>query len=284
MLNVPTHRINRIGLVIIHVGALAAFVPALFHWQSLAAAAGIYILTGALGVTLCFHRTLTHRSARLRKPVEYALAVLGTLAFQGDPIRWVATHRKHHAHADDEGDPHSVRRGFGWAHAQWIYRRNESIPTEPDIQRYAADLNREPFYRALRLLSLPLQLALGIGLFFIGGWSLVVWGIFARLVFSYHSTWLVNSAAHTLGYRSFRTNDLSTNCWWVALISFGEGWHNNHHACPYSARHGLRWFEIDTTWWTLRAMKLIGRADRLKVPDARSIAKLRLSPGKPIAE
>jgi stearoyl-CoA desaturase (delta-9 desaturase) len=263
-----THsRLNGIALTLVHLCALAAFWPALFQWSALAVAAIIAYATGALGITLCYHRTLTHRSLRLRKPLEYLLALCGTLAMQGDPIEWVAVHRKHHAHADREGDPHSIHLGFKWAHMDWLYRRNVALPTEEEIARYAPDLCADPFYRALRWLSLPLQVALGLLLLAIGGWSWVVWGIFARLTFSYHSTWFVNSAAHMLGYRTYQTTDQSTNCWWVALISFGEGWHNNHHAFPFSARHGLRWFEIDMTWWHVKLLKFLRLADRIRVPS-----------------
>jgi fatty-acid desaturase len=204
-------RLNGVGLAIVHLGALAAFVPALFHWPVLVLVAVIAYATGALGITLCYHRTLTHRSLRLRKPLEYALAVCGALAMQGDPIMWVAVHRKHHAHADREGDPHSIHLGFKWAHMDWLYRTNAALPSEEEIQRYAPDLCADPFYRALRYLALPLQVVFGLILLAIGGWSWVVWGIFVRLVFCYHSTWLVNSAAHMLGYRSFQTADRSTN-------------------------------------------------------------------------
>ncbi len=256
------------GLAIIHAGALCAFLPAFFNVSGLAVAAIIAYLTGVLGITLCYHRVLTHRSLRLRKPVEYLFALFGTLALQGDPIRWVAVHRKHHANADHEGDPHDIRLGFRWAHVDWLYRQNVAMPSPEEITRFAPDLYADPFYRGLQHLALPLQLALAGALFAFGGWAWVFWGVFARLVFSYHSTWLVNSAAHMVGYRTFRTTDRSTNCWWVALLSFGEGWHNNHHAFPFSARHGLRWFEVDMTWWHVRVLAFLRLADRIRIPSA----------------
>jgi sn-1 stearoyl-lipid 9-desaturase len=255
------------GLALIHVGALGAFVPAFFRLSDLILLAVLSYCTGVLGVTLCYHRVLTHRSLRLRKPLEYCFALFGTLALQGDPIRWVAVHRKHHAHADHDGDPHSIELGFRWAHVDWLYRQNIAYPTDEEIARYAPDLRADPFYRALARLALPLQLLLAVGLFALGGWAWVVWGVFVRLVFSYHSTWLVNSAAHMLGYRSYRTSDRSTNCWWVAMLSFGEGWHNNHHAFPFSARHGLRWFEVDMTWWHVKLLAFLRLADRIRIPS-----------------
>ncbi len=255
------------GLLGIHIGALAVFLPGVFQWSALTAAAIIFYATVALGISLCFHRTLTHRSLRLFKPFEYLLAIFGTLALQGDPLRWVAVHRKHHAHADREGDPHSIHGGFRWAHLEWIYRRNVSLPTAEEMVHFAPDLYAQRFYRVLQYLNIPLQVALGIALFAFGGWSWVILGIFVRLAISYHSTWLVNSASHMLGYRTYQTGDRSTNCWWVALISWGEGWHNNHHAFPFSARHGLRWFEIDMTWWHVRILALLRLADQIKVPS-----------------
>ena len=266
-------RINLIGLSAIHIGALAAFVPATFHWSALAVAAVLMYLSGGLGITLCYHRALTHRGLRLRKPLEYVLAILGTLALQGDPIRWVATHRKHHAHSDSQGDPHGRNVGFRWAHVRWLYKQNDAMPTDDELRRFAPDLYAQPFYRVLRYIHGPLQLALACGLFALGGWSWVIWGVFVRLVISYHSTWLVNSAAHSLGYRTYRTPDLSTNCWWVALISWGEGWHNNHHAFPYSARHGLRWFEIDPTWWSVKTLAVLRLADRIRLPGPKAIQR-----------
>jgi sn-1 stearoyl-lipid 9-desaturase len=263
------------GLASIHFGALLAFWPGFFHWSALVAAAVLSYLTGVLGVTLCYHRVLTHRSLRLRKPLEYLFAVFGTLALQGDPIRWVAVHRIHHAHADHEGDPHSIALGFKWAHVDWLYRNNVALPSDAEVMRYAPDLYAQPFYRALGYLSAPLQFALAIALFALGGWSWLVWGIFVRLVVNYHATWLVNSAAHMLGYRTYRTSDRSTNCWWVALISFGEGWHNNHHAFPFSARHGLRWFEIDMTWWHVKLLAFLRLADRIKIPSKLMQQRLR---------
>jgi sn-1 stearoyl-lipid 9-desaturase len=155
--------IKGFGLVGIHIGALTAFWPGLFCWSALAAAAVVSYATVGLGISLCFHRVLTHRSLRLRKPFEYLFAVFGTLALQGDPIRWVAVHRKHHAHADHEGDPHNIRRGFRWAHVDWLYRHNIALPSGEEMLHFAPDLYADPFYRALQYFNIPLQIALGVG-------------------------------------------------------------------------------------------------------------------------
>jgi stearoyl-CoA desaturase (delta-9 desaturase) len=258
--------ITGIALLAIHVGALLALFPAFFSWSGLVVAIVISNLTGALGVTLCYHRTLTHRALRMVRPLEYATAIMGALAFQGDPINWVATHRIHHAHADRRGDPHSIRRGLTWAHVSWLFRTNENIPTDQQAKRYTPDLWPDPVYQALRYLYVPMQIGLAALLFVLGGWSWVVWGIFVRLVFTYHATWLVNSAAHAFGYRTYRTPDRSVNSWFVALVSWGEGWHNNHHAFPFSARHGLKWFEIDCTWWAIKLMAAVKLVDKVRVP------------------
>lgn len=264
-------------LLFIHAAAIGAFLPAFFSWWAVLVLAVVSYATGALGVTLCFHRTLSHRSVRLVKPVEYLTALLGTLAFQGDPISWVATHRVHHAHSDHQGDPHSTRKGLAWAHIEWLYKPNPNIPhSKEELQRYCPDLWSDPFYRALGYLHIPLQIAFAALLFVLGGWSYVFWGIFLRLVFAYHSTWLVNSATHMFGYRTYKTEDRSTNSWWVALLSFGEGWHNNHHAFPYSARHGMAWYEVDLTWWTIRLLRLVRLADKVRVPSAAIRERLRI--------
>jgi sn-1 stearoyl-lipid 9-desaturase len=258
--------VTGIALLAIHVGALLALFPAFFSWSAIVVAIVIANLTGAFGITLCYHRALTHRALRMVRPLEIATAIMGALAFQGDPIDWVATHRIHHAHSDRRGDPHSIRRGLTWAHVSWLFRTNENMPTDAERKRYTPDLWNDPFYQALRYLYVPMQIGLAALLFALGGWSWVVWGIFVRLVFTYHATWLVNSAAHAFGYRTYRTPDRSVNSWFVAMISWGEGWHNNHHAFPFSARHGLRWFEIDCTWWGIKLLAAMKLVDKVRVP------------------
>jgi fatty-acid desaturase len=271
-------RATGIGLLALHLGALAAFVPQFFTWSALGIGIGLYYLTGGIGISLGFHRILTHRSLRCPRWLEYGLAICGTLALQGGPIEWVATHRAHHAHTDREGDPHDVHRGLPLAHVAWLYLKNDARPTPTEQRRLAPDLVRQPFYRFLDRTYLLWQVALAAGLFAVGGWPWVVWGIFVRLVVTYHITWLVNSAAHHTGYRSYRTGDESRNNWWVALLTWGEGWHNNHHAFPFSARHGLRWFELDTTWFAIRILKVLKLARDVRLPTAAMLrAQLRTS-------
>ncbi|HLW37914.1 MAG TPA: fatty acid desaturase [Candidatus Eremiobacteraceae bacterium] len=266
---------TRIGLIIIHAGALAALWPGFFSWSALAVMFVLWYLTGAIGISLCYHRTLTHRSLKLFKPLEYAAALLGTLALEGGPITWVATHRIHHAYTDKEGDPHDAHRGLLWTHIDWLYRPNEARPSLAEEQRYAPDLWNDPTYRFLDKYAVLFQVLLAAALFLVGGLPWVIWGVFVRLVVVYHITWLVNSAAHRFGYRSFRTGDQSTNCWWVALLTWGEGWHNNHHAFPFSARHGLKWYEFDLSWFTIRLLKALRLAQAVRLPTTAMLERLQ---------
>lgn len=267
-----------IGLALIHAAALAAFVPAFFSWSGVGVMFLLWYLTGAIGVSLCFHRTLTHRSLKLVKPFEYLTAFIGTLALEGGPIDWVSTHRKHHAHTDKEGDPHNAHRGLAWTHFEWLYRPNEGRCSPEEERRYSPDLVKDPYYRFLDRFHVPLQVLLGVALFHFGGWSWVVWGMFVRLVMVYHITWFVNSAAHHFGYQTYRSGDKSTNCWWVGLLSWGEGWHNNHHAFPFSARHGMEWYEFDLSWHTIRILKALGLASAIRLPTDEMRRRLRASP------
>jgi fatty-acid desaturase len=266
--------VNLIGLSVVHLGALCAFIPGTFHWSALIVLAVLYYSTGAWGVCLGYHRVLTHRSLKLWKPLEYLTAILGVLAMQGGPIDWIATHRAHHAHTDKEGDPHDIHKGVLWAHMEWLYKRNESMLSVAEQHRLAPDLANDKFYRFLEATSIWWTIGLGIALFAIGGWSWLIWGVFVRVVITYHITWLVNSAAHYSGYQSFRTGDKSTNNWWVALLAWGEGWHNNHHAFPFSARHGLRWFEVDATWWTIKVLAWLKLARDIKLPTPQMVQRL----------
>jgi fatty-acid desaturase len=268
------------SMLFIHIGALAAFVPALFSWSAVVVMVVLIMLTSAFGVSLCFHRSLTHRGLRLVKPLEYVAALLGTLALQGGPITWVSTHRTHHAATDKSGDPHGADRGFFWSHMGWLIRKNDAVPTPAERRRLAPELVADPFYRFLNRNNVQLQIALGVVLFAMGGLSWVVWGIFVRLVVAYHSTWLVNSASHMFGYRTYKTDDMSRNNWWVALLSWGEGWHNNHHAFQFSARLGLRWFEFDIVWIMIRVLKVFGLVRAIKVPSLEMRSRLRLAPSR----
>jgi stearoyl-CoA desaturase (delta-9 desaturase) len=252
-----------IFMLLFHAGAVAA----LFFWSrpALVVTAFLWWVSGSLGIGMGYHRLLTHRGYRVPKAVEYFLALCGTLALEGSPAHWVTTHRIHHAHADAAGDPHTPRDGAWWSHVGWILVGTAQQHDRAALERYAPDLMKDGFYRwLLSWWFLPL-VAVGVVLGLAGGTGWVMWGIFFRVTLGLHATWLVNSATHMWGGKRFATRDDSRNNWWVALLTFGEGWHNNHHAHPRSARHGLKWYEIDVNWWGIRALELLGLAKSVKL-------------------
>jgi stearoyl-CoA desaturase (delta-9 desaturase) len=252
----------------IHLGALLAFVPAFFSWQALAVCLFMHWLTGGIGICMCYHRLLTHRSFATRpKALEYLMTALGCAASEGGPIGWVADHRRHHAHSDEEPDVHTPHDGFWWAHMLWWMTPDPDTAHTPEYyDRWAPDLNRDPVLRFLDKYFFVFPLLSALTLFLVGGWPFLVWGFFVSSVLVFHSTWLVNSATHVWGYRSHKTRDDSTNLWWVALLTYGEGWHNNHHAYQTSARHGMAWWELDMTYIGIRLMSLVGLFHSVKLP------------------
>jgi stearoyl-CoA desaturase (delta-9 desaturase) len=243
-------------LVWFHIQAVAAFWS--FSWTNLLVAAALYWVAIGLGISMGYHRLHTHRGFKTYKPFEYFLAICGTLTLEGGPIFWVATHRVHHQHSDQPEDPHTPRVGAFWAHMGWILFGEAAHNDTARMSRYAPDLAKDGFYRWLTTYHWVPLTVLGLALLAVGGWPLVNWAIFLRVVVGLHSTWLVNSATHLWGKRRFATKDDSRNVWWVALLTFGEGWHNNHHAHPTSARHGLAWYEFDVTWISLRLLRAVG--------------------------
>jgi stearoyl-CoA desaturase (delta-9 desaturase) len=178
---------------------------------------------------------------------------------------WVGLHRHHHAYSDQGNDHHDSNKGFWWSHMGWMLRE---VPAKQETARFTRDIADDPVYLFFEKYFLLMQILLGVILYALGGWSFVLWGIFVRMVAVYHCTWLVNSATHKFGYRTYQTTDKSTNCWWVAVLTYGEGWHNNHHAFQYSARHGLRWWELDLTWATIRLLQMLGLAKKVKLASS----------------
>jgi stearoyl-CoA desaturase (delta-9 desaturase) len=252
--------------------ALLAVVPAWFSWSGLAVCFFLHWLTGGIGICMTYHRLLTHRSFALRpRWLEYVLTILGTCASEGGAIGWVADHRRHHANSDDENDTHTPLQGFIWAHMAWWMFLQPGTEHSPEYyQKWAPDLNRDPVHRFLDRYHVVFPILMFVGLYALGGMSWLVWGGFVRTVFVLHSTWLVNSATHVWGYRTHATRDYSTNLWWVALLTYGEGWHNNHHAFQTSARHGLSWWEVDLTYITIWMMKVCGIAYNIKLVKPRT--------------
>ena len=268
----PSQRRLRWGttsfMLFMHIAASFALLPRFWSWQGVAVLGILYWVT-VLGVTLGLHRLIAHRSFVAPRWVERILVLMGSLACQSGPIEWVALHRHHHQFSDQPNDHHDAGRGFWWSHSEWMLHE---IPALKHSHKLAGDLFADPFFRWLDHWFLLLQIPIFLFLYWYGestqinggGVGLVLWGIPLRLVMVYHVTWLVNSATHTFGYRNFNCPDLSRNCWWVALLTFGEGWHNNHHAYPQSARHGLRWFEFDITWQHIKILRRLGLAQKVR--------------------
>ncbi len=287
-------RVNRevlVAFAVFHLVALLACVPWFFSWSGLAAAFVAYYLFGVLGINVCYHRLLTHRGFACPRWFEHLLAVLGTCCWQGTPIIWVAIHRLHHQHSDEAEDPHSPRESLFWGHMGWFLIYDPAVYNIFLYDRYARDLIQDRFYkwlerprvkRAIHLTQWSAFLVLGtaVGALLTGsvlgamqlGLSWLVWGVFVRTVLHLHATWAVNSITHRWGYRNFATEDNSRNNWWVALISNGEGWHNNHHAEPRCAAHGRRWWELDVSYLIIRAFELVGLASDVVKPRRRLAA------------
>lgn len=256
--------VTAIAMGIFHVLAAAAFF--FVDWGAIATAAALHWLAIGWGIGLGYHRLHTHRAYKAPKWFEYFLAVCGTMTLEGGPIFWVAVHRVHHQKSDQEGDPHTPRDGRWWSHILWTLFGESLHSDTKKVGKYAPDLAKDPFYRWLNSYHwLPLTVV-GIALFVFGGLPYLLWGVFFRVVFGLHATWLVNSATHLWGTRRFQTSDDSRNSWWVALLTFGEGWHNNHHAHPTSARHGMAWYEFDITWMTIRFLEMIGFVKDVRLP------------------
>jgi stearoyl-CoA desaturase (Delta-9 desaturase) len=284
--------VNLGALVVPFVATLAAIVllwGSLVSWHDLALLAVMYVITAA-GITVGFHRMLTHRSFRTHKPTEYVFAALGSMAVQGPVIAWVADHRKHHAHTDVEGDPHSphvghgegvmgVLRGLWHAHMGWLLSEHGRA----DWQRYAPDLHEDRGMRLINrrfvtlvMLGLAIPAAAGYLLTgtLLGAATGLLWGGLVRIFFVHHVTWSVNSVCHFLGSRRFEVDDQSTNVFWLALPSLGESWHHNHHAFPRSAVHGLRRWELDPSALLIGAMERVGLAwNVIRIAPERQAAK-----------
>src|SRR5579859_948933 len=250
-------------IIFFHAGALAAFF--FFSWSRLAVMAILYVLAINVGIGMCYHRLLTHRGYQTPKWIEYLMAICATLSLEGGPIFWVATHPVHHQLSDHEGDPHTPTEGGWWAHMGWILSGVSMHAETAMLSRYAPDLARDKFHVWLSKYHWVPMVVVGFALLAIGGWSCVMWGIFLRVTLGLHATWLVNSATHMWGSRRFETKDHSRNSWWVALLTGGEGWHNNHHAHPVSARHGLTWYEFDVNYYCIWVLSKLGLAEKVQI-------------------
>lgn len=277
--------LNVTGITTYHLLALLAFLPWFFSWTGVVLMVlGIYVF-GTLGINLCYHRLLTHRGFVCPKWLEHTLAILAVCSFQDTPARWVAIHRRHHEHSDEPPDPHSPIVSFLWAHVGWLLVRSPDTQRMQIYSRYAKDLIRDPFYKRLDRPGVYISILLASWAAFYGvgvlavlamggtladgvqfGLSLLVWGVFVRTVVVWHITWSVNSVTHMWGYQSYETGEGSRNNVLIGLISNGEGWHNNHHADPRSARHGHQWWEFDVTYLSLKGLEMLGLAHKIAEP------------------
>jgi fatty-acid desaturase len=267
------------SIALVHLFSLLIFVPWFFSWTGVVLMVLGHYVFGMLGMTLCYHRLLTHRGLACPKWFEHFLALLGVCCLQDSPARWVAIHRKHHQHSDDEPDPHSPLVAFLWGHLGWLLVENRDLSNVSFYEHYARDILRDRFYLWFerKQMWLWVYVAHAAAFFLTGlaiGWattgrymggvqfgaSWLVWGVFARTVLVWHVTWSVNSLTHLWGYRNYQTDDNSRNNWLVGLLAHGEGWHNNHHADQVSSAHGHRWWEFDLTYLTICFLEAIGLA------------------------
>jgi stearoyl-CoA desaturase (delta-9 desaturase) len=273
------------GIVGIHLLALLACVPWLFNWWALAwTIAGTFVF-GTLGISIGYHRLVTHRGFACPPWLEHTLIVLGACCWQRTPMCWVAIHRMHHQHADEPADPHSPRDSFFWSHMGWFLLYDPAIYNFGMYDHYSRDLFQDPFYKwlerpkvwgTIHAVQWAAHLSIGalIGALSIGtilgavqvGLSWLIWGVIVRMILVWHVTWSVNSLTHLWGYRNYETRDDSRNNWLVGVLSNGEGWHNNHHAEPRCVAHGRRWWELDLAYLTICALERVGLAWDLVKP------------------
>jgi fatty-acid desaturase len=249
--------------------ALALLAAWCFSWSALGITLLLHWFLGSVGICLGYHRLLSHRSFQVPRWLEYTIALIGAAALQGGPIFWVAGHRLHHAYTEDEDkDPYSASKGFWWSHMLWIFYPRADFFEYERYKRFAPDLVRDPFYRWLNRYFILLQFPIAILLYVLGGWPFVIYGVFLRAVLLWHTTWMINSVTHLWGYRRFEVEDNSRNLWWAAIFTYGEGWHNNHHAHPSVAKAGWRWWELDMTWWIIWILKQVGLAQKVILPPS----------------
>jgi fatty-acid desaturase len=272
----PVNWITTFFMIAFHIGAIVALF--MFGWKPALLALFLWWVAGSLGIGMGYHRLLTHRGYKTPKWVEYFLTTCGTLALEGGPIFWVATHRIHHQNTDKEGDPHSPRDGGLWSHMGWIITGRAMHNKLDSLLPYVPDLRKDKFHVWISEWHWVPLTVLGVALLVFGGLPYLMWGVFVRTVFGLHSTWLVNSATHMWGSQRYMTGDTSTNSFWVAILTFGEGWHNNHHAVPQSARHGLAWYEIDLNWYGISALRMLGLAWDISLPKLGAAKPQEASP------
>jgi fatty-acid desaturase len=262
----PERRLNWFTiavLIFLHTGALAALF--FFSWKSFFVALALHWIAVGFGISLGYHRLHTHQSYQCPLWMQYFLATCGTLTLEGGPMFWVGNHRIHHAKSDKPGDPHTPREGIMWAHVGWVVYDECRDITHDYTTKYAPDIARHKYYMWLNRWHWVPSVILGLILLAWGGIPMFLWGICLRVTFGLHCTWLINSLTHVIGTQRFDAGDDSRNSFVLALFTFGEGWHNNHHAHPTSARHGLAWWEFDISWITMKLLRAVGLIKHVRV-------------------
>jgi fatty-acid desaturase len=282
-----------VGIGLVHLLALLALLPYCFSWTGVAVMlVGVHLF--GQGVNLCYHRLLTHRSFEVPKWLERCFTTVALCCLQDTPAKWVCWHRIHHNHSDEPQDPHSPLVGFLWSHFGWLMLHNVGTHDIAAYYKYARDILDDPYYMLLekrRWLHAGIYAAHALAFFLAGallGWavwgsqaavqmgtSLLVWGVLVRTVLVWHITWSVNSLSHLFGYQSYATGEESRNNWFVALITVGEGWHNNHHHDQASACNQHRWWELDVTWYQIRLLERLGLARNVVRPQHQRRAERR---------
>ncbi|MCA9131607.1 MAG: fatty acid desaturase [Planctomycetales bacterium] len=282
-----------ITIVVVHLLGLFALIPYLFSWTAF----WVFVLcihVFGQGITIGYHRLLTHRSFKTPKWVERIFAILGICSMEDTPARWVTVHRMHHVHSDEVPDPHSPRVTFWWSHMGWLMFTNRQTYSAASLEKFSKDLLRDPFYMRLETNpfaqfiyifgQIPAFFLLGFGLSFLFsselaaalqlGLSMVMWGVIMRVIAVWHITWSVNSLSHMFGYQNYQTGEESRNNWLVALLSVGEGWHNNHHEDPAAASVQHRWWEVDLSYYEIKLLERLGLASDVNPPRHRRHGKI----------
>jgi stearoyl-CoA desaturase (delta-9 desaturase) len=275
-------------IVVVHLLGLYALLPYLWSWTAFFVfLIGIHLF--GQGITIGYHRLLTNRSFKTPKWLEHCIAILGICSMQDTPARWVTVHRMHHVHSDRIPDPHSPRVNFWWSHMGWLMFLNRETYSIAGLEKFSKDLLRDPFYMRLEtnpylqfayiLAQIPVFFALGFGLSFFWsyevsaavqlGLSMVTWGVIMRVIAVWHITWSVNSLSHMFGYCNYETGEDSKNNWFVALLTVGEGWHNNHHEDQAACTVQHRWWEIDISYYEIKLLEKLGLASDIIIPRHR---------------
>jgi stearoyl-CoA desaturase (delta-9 desaturase) len=275
-----------VPITTVHLLACLAMLPAFFSWTGLLFGVTCSLIFGTLGINLCYHRLLAHRSLKVPRWFERTLTTIAVCCLEDAPSRWVANHRLHHSHSDDAEDPHSPRSGIVWSHVGWLFHRAPERKTCSFFDRYARDILADKYYRFLERHPMSVVwiyathaaafwgAGLLVGRWFTGDWQAahacamqtLIWGVFVRTVLTWHLTWSVNSLSHVFGYRTYETGEDSRNNWLVAILAMGEGWHNNHHHDPASASVQHRWWEFDITYYVILLLKWLGLATDVIAP------------------